>query len=537
MIDASKAIIDNFSEAALPDDPEACRALLIELVAAYQALSKTCESLRDEYQMAKWRIDGLLKKMYGRSSEKLPVDLPRLPGFDEEASQEDACASADHEPQPLGHEEPETIEEQPTPKKKKRRGHGRGKLPAHLERREHTVDVDPSEKTCTCCGREKHHIGDVRSERLDYQPAKVFVEVEVRPKYACRCEGSTVTIAEKPIRPIDRGLPGLGLQVYVVVGKYVDHLPHYRQADRVLRRCGVTLSRQVLWDWTWRTAELLDPLVALMRGRLPRSHLIGADETPVKMQLRENSKVAMKQAYFWVYRGDDRAPYTVFDFQPTRCGSAPDEFLRDFTEGYLQSDGYTGYNTVTSRAGVLSVICWAHARRRFHESILSSPVAASEALAKIGRMYEVESIARDFTPESRLALREEKSRKIYDEIGRWLDSDHGIVLPQSPLAAAIGFSRNHWTQLGRFLEDGRIPIDNNSVERSLRDVGIGRKNWLFVGSHRGGRTAATIYTIIQSAHRHNLDLCQYLTDILPRLADLSPSELETLLPNHWQPKP
>lgn len=536
MTDANETIIDNFSEADLLDAPEACRALLVELIPAYQALRDTCETLREEYQKAKWRIDLLLQKMYGRKSEKFPADLPKLPGFDEETSQEEDEASADHEPEPIGHEEPELVEEKPTPKKKKHRGHGRGKLPAHLERREHTVDVDASEKTCTCCGREKKRIGEVRSERLDYEPPKVFVEVEVRPKYACCCEKSTVVIAEKPIRPIERGLPGLGLQVYVVIGKYVDHLPHYRQADRVLRRCGVTLSRQVLWDWTRATADLLRPLVDLMQSRLARCHLIGADETPVKMQLRKNSKVSMKQAYFWVYRGDDRAPYTVFDFQPTRAGEAPDEFLRDFTDGYLQCDGYTGYNTITSRDGVTAVCCWAHARRKFHESILSSPVPASEAIAMIGRMYEVESTARDFTPEARLEIRAEKSRDIYDQLGRWLDSDHGRVLPQSPLARAIGYARNHWPQLGRFLEDGQIPIDNNAVERSLRDVGIGRKNWLFVGSGRGGRAAATIYTIIQSARRHNLDLWQYLTDILPRLADLGPGELETLLPNHWHPK-
>jgi len=552
---------------SLPADLASCHALLLEsreqLSQTNEQLSQTneqlheqeqinaelratCEEIAQENQHAKWRIDILLHQLYGRKSERHATDdHPRLPGMEEDADATDASPEEEKPPEPLGHEEPEEPANKGSDRKKpkKKKGiHGRGKLPAHLERREKLVDVDEDEKSCDDCGTPRKIIGYVRSERLDYEPPKVFVEVEVRPKYALDCDcdpdARQVVVAEKPIRPIDRGLPGLGLQTYVVLGKYFYHLPHYRQAMRVLKQQGVTLSRQVLWDWTRATAELLYPLWELMQKQLSLSLTIGADETPVKMQFRENGKVRMRKAYFWVYRGDGRAPFTVFDFQPTREQTAPDAFLRDFTEGYLQTDPYVGYNLVRQREGITPVGCWAHVRRKFKESIFSAPVPSAEALVHIRDLYDIEREAADLSAETRQAVRAKRSKPVLDRLKRWLESTQGtsVALPKSPLGGAIGYALNQWEDLCRFVECGELRLDNNLVEASLRDVGIGRKNWMFVGSERGGQAAAIIYTILITARRHGLDIWQYLTDILPRLADLAPGELEHLLPNNWQPK-
>ena len=533
----------------LPDDIGSCHALLAKTHQAKVESDKlkaeadklnaeliaVCEELKKENKHAQWQIEALLQRLYGRKSERhVNQDQPLLPLFENAATDE---AEEEHKPEPLGHEQPSTVRT----KKPKRKGlHGRSELPANLERREHTVDVDECEKTCDCCGKERKIIGSVRSERLDYDPPKLFVEVEVRPKYALDCDCETdspkIVVAEKPIRPIDRGMPGLGLLTYVVIGKYVHHLPHYRQADRVLTQNGVQLSRQVLWDWTRGTSELLQPLWELMQKQLSLSHIIGADETPVNMQYREDKIKRMKKAYFWVYRGDDRAPYTVFDFQPTRSQGAPDVFLKDFQKGYLQTDAYDGYNLVTSRDGITSVGCWAHARRKFKEAVLSSPHNAAQALVYIRELYDIEREIKVLEPVDRVPIRQEKSQEILKTFRKWLDSKQNgpDALPKSPLGKAINYSLNQWTELTRFLDDGEIRLDNNLVESSLRDIGVGRKNWLFVGSERGGRAAAILYTIIITARRHGLDIWQYLTDILPRLADLSPGELEHLLPDRWQ---
>lgn len=574
---------ENLSCGGLPNDLETCHVLLLEkedaLLEKEQSLREkneavlerdqkilekeklhaelraTLKELQEENQAAKWRIEILLHKLYGRRSERHTGDEandPMLPGFEEEADGSDASDANDasieeeYEPEPLGHEEPASADEKATPRKKKNRPglHGRGELPSHLERRETLIDVEDDEKSCDDCGTPRKIIGYVRSERLNYDPPKLFVEVEVRPKFAldCECENDKakpIVVAEKPIRPIDRGLPGLGLLVYVVIGKYVYHLPHYRQAERVLKQAGVTLSRQVLWDWTRGVSDLLKPLWELMQRQLSLSRVIGADETPVQMQVRENGNVHMKQAYFWVYYGDDRAPFTVFDFQPTREGSAPEAFLRKFKKGYLQTDGYTGYNRVTGREGITSVGCWAHARRKFKESIFSSPIESAEALVRIRELYDIERKAAELSATERQAVRAQQSQPVLDKLRAWLDSMQGssLALPKSPLGGAIGYALNQWEELTRFMEDGELRLDNNLVEASLRDVGIGRKNWMFVGSERGGRAAAIIYSIVITARRHGLDVWQYLTDILPRLADLAPGELEHLLPNRWQPSP
>jgi transposase len=377
---------------------------------------------------------------------------------------------------------------------------------------------------------------------------------ELTPELAARFS-SPVIVAPKPAMPIPGGVAGPGLLAQVIVSKYGDHLPLYR-LERIFARQGVHFTRQTMCDWCAGCAKLLTPLSDLIRDEVLSSFVIHTDDTPV--DVRDAHAKRQFQARFWTYFGDELHPLIWFDFTTTHQRAGPDRVLAEYT-GYLQADGYGGYDDyegvcLSDDTPILKVACWAHARRKFHDAVRTEPVAAHMALARIGQLYKLEKELRkraaedwiDLPIEARALLIADERRlhaqPVLDEFKKWLDKQVVEALPKSPIAVAVRYALNQWSALCRYVEDGRLAIDNNVAERALRGIAIGRKNWLFAGSEAGGRTAAVLFTMIGSAVRNNLDPWAYLRDVLSRMAALRDSvtggsrdELSLLLPNRWRP--
>jgi transposase len=516
-----------------PELPEIIETLL-------KLYREKCRS-EEEYLQ---RIDALLKRIYGQKSEKSRYSEGQMLLFpellEEQADEGPGNDASDDEVEDTSDTcdvDPDEADNASKNGKRKRKGaHGRSKLPQHLERRVvERVDVD--DPKCGECGKERPIIRVEQSERLNYIPAKVIVdvtEVVIRGPLSCECDAEAPKLLrpELPSRPIDRGMPGVDLLNSIVIGKYLYHLPHYRQATKTLKDAGIILSKQTLWDWTRKTAELLEPLWELMHRRQLEATYLAADETTANMVKKGEPGRRAKTTYLWQYYGfdDGPAPYTVFRFALSRKRAEPQSYLDGF-EGTLLTDGYSAY---ASLPDVILANCMAHARRKFDEAASSSPVIAAQVIVLIGKLYQIERDCASLDAESRRAVRQEKSAPILLRLRLYIEEKQKNVTPQSPIGKAIAYMLNHWEGLCRFVDDGRLPIDNNAVEREMKAVAVGRKNWLFFGSERGGRAAAIIYSIIASARRHDLDVWQYLGDILRRLADLKPGELPALLPDAWK---
>ena len=428
----------------------------------------------------------------------------------------------------------EVREERKEPPRDRRRG--KQPLPKELPREEIVIDVPAGQRTCEC-GQEKVVIGEDKSERLELIPARLFVKLYRRPKYACPCCRNGVVQAALPAGPLGRAAVEAGLLAYLIVSKYADHLPLCRM-ERIFARHGIELPRARMCDWLLDAAHLLGPLYRRMRERLRGSKVLGVDETPLEMQTREgNGK--NDQCWLWVYRGDDAAPYTLFDFHASRGREGPREMLGDY-KGFLQSDGYAVYPSLREeavkegRVAWTEVRCWAHARRKFVEAENSGDRRAGEAITLIAALYEVEKLGADLDPGKRLELRREKAITVLALLREWLDA-RPEVLPKSPLGQAIAYTLDNWDALSIYTTDPRLPIDNNAVERAIRPVAVGRKNWLFAGSERGGNAAATWFTLIDSARRAGLNPYEYLRDVLTRIGEHPINGIDDLLPDRWQP--
>lgn len=429
--------------------------------------------------------------------------------------------------------EDSSAEESPDDRqRRKRRGHGRKPLPQFLPRQtvEHTLPG--SELGCPCCGQEREKISQVVSEQLEHTPASLFVLEHVQITYACKkCQEQVIT-APKPPQPIEKGVAGPGLLAHVITGKYVQHLPLYRQ-EEIFARQNVLIRRSTLAGWMSGAAECLLPLYKLMVRRVLSGNVLGTDDTPVKVLDRELDHT--RTGRFWAYVGDDAHRYTVYDYTPTRKRDGPQAFLKDY-RGVLQADAFGGYDGIflKSNGRIVEAACCAHARRKFFEARETAPQLAHQALAFFSRLYAIEHDAETLSPEARRALREAQSVPILDEMHAWLNEQLRGLRPKSPMTGAIKYSLKNWDALCRFTTDGDIPIDNNRTERTLRAQAVGRKNWLFLGSDNGGRTAAILYSLVASAKRHHLDPQAYLSDVLRRLpAIVNPLALRDLLPDRW----
>lgn len=403
---------------------------------------------------------------------------------------------------------------------------GRQPLPAHLPRIEH--HHEPESCTCGQCGAALVKIGEDITEQLDVEPARFFVHRHIRPQYACRpCE----TIEAAPIPPavIDGGMAAIGLLVWVVIGKYLDHLPLYR-LEQIAARSGVVLSRSTLAEWVGRIGVSLQPLADRLSAMLLERGVLHADETPVAQLDPGSGKT--KRAYFWAYRSnvlETGPPIVVFDYQTSRAGKHVRNFLHEW-KGHLMVDDYAGYKALFAN-GVTELGCLAHARRKFFDlnAAQANPIA-QEALARIQALYAIEARGRDLTGEARTVLRQQEAVPLLESMHAWLLTTRVTVANGGGTAKAIDYSLRRWAALSRYAMDGRWPIDNNPVENTIRPIAIGKKNWLFVGSESAGQRAAAIQSLLATAKLNGLDPAAWLHETLTKLPTCLNSQIDTLLP-------
>jgi transposase len=404
-------------------------------------------------------------------------------------------------------------------------------LPEHLPRE--TRSYLPKQEACPDCGGELKPLGEDVSEILEYVPERFKVIRQVRPKLACAgCE--RIVQAEAPSRPIERGVAGPGLLAHVLVSKYCDHLPLYRQSE-IYAREGVELERSTLADWVGGTSRLLEPLVEVLRRYVMSANKLHADDTPVPVLAPGNEKT--KTGRLWTYVRDDRpsgettSPAAVwFAYSPDRKSEHPQAHLGNFT-GTLQADGYAGFDQVYETGRIQEAACWAHVRRKFYDlHVAHKSQVAAEAMERIAALYAVEEEIRGRPAEQRREIRNARARPLLDSLKQWLEETLGKLSRKSDTALAVRYALSRWDALLRYVDDGRIEIDNNPAERALRTVALGRKNYLFAGSDAGGERAATIYSLIGTAKLNGLDPEFYLRNVLSRIADHPINHIEELLP-------
>ena len=420
--------------------------------------------------------------------------------------------------------------------KGEKRSPKRQTLPAHLPRRE--IHHEPENTTCSC-GCKLERIGEDVAEKLDYTPGVFTVERHVRGKWVCaHCE----SLVQAPVAPhiIDKGIPTTGLLAQVLVAKFLDHLPLYRQ-ERIFERAGLPIARSTLAQWVGECGAQLQPLVDALRIELLKHDVLHADETPVAMLKPGNGRT--HRAYLWSYCTTryNQTQVVVFDFAESRAGQHARDFLglpgSDHNRGWLGKlvcDDYSGYKQLLTM-GVTEAGCLAHARRKFFDLWVNhkSPVA-EEALRYFIQLYDVEREVQDVDPDERRRIRQLKAQPVTDALGQWLTLQRQRVPDGSATAKAIDYSLNRWAALTRYLDDGDLPCDNNWVENQIRPIAIGRNNWLFAGSLRAGKRAAAIMSLVHSARLNGHDPYAYLKDVLERLPTQPASRVQELLPHRWR---
>jgi transposase len=484
----------------LPDDPAVLRQMIHELLAQLGAAHRELGQVRQ-------RLDQLLRRLYGPRTEKMDPQQPSL--FDDPPVAAPAPPAA--------------------PPAAPRPGHGRRRLPAGLPRQRVVHELPFAERLCPHCQTERQPIGQEVSEQLDFRPASLFVVEHVRLTYACPCCQAAVATAAKPPQPIDKGLPGPGLLAYVAVSKYGDHLPLYR-LERIFTRHGLDLCRSTLCDWIRACAELLTPLYAVLVSEVLKSAVLHTDDTVVPVL--DGSRDCTRQGRLWVYLGDRQHPYNVFDYTASRARDGPATFLKDF-QGYLQADAFGGYDGIYAGGDIVEVCCHAHARRKFYEARTTDAARSAAALGWYRELYAVEVEIKERNIEERYRVRQERSLPLLSAFRQWLDEQRVVVLPKSPLGQAVQYALNQWPALLRYTADGRLAIDNNVAEREMKRIAIGRKNWLFAGSDRGGTTAAVLYTLTSTCARQGVDAFVYLAEVIRRLPGCPAADVARLLPDRW----
>jgi transposase len=489
----------------LPDDPTLLKGLIASMVSELTSRDVLIAKLQHQ-------LSGLRRQQFGSRSESL--DQLELTLEEEEIARGAEAPAA-----PI----PETEKRQP-----KRRP-----LPSGLPRNE-TV-LTPGDG-CPGCGGKLRQLGEDVTEELEYVPGRFVVNRIVRPRMACKC-CEKISQAALPSRPIERGRPGPGLLAHVLVNKYANHLPLYRQAQ-IFERDGIDLERSTLGDWVGQSMSLLEPLAEAIGRHVLGGQAIFADDTPVKMQAPGRGKT--KTARFWAYVRDERPwagaahPAALYRFTIDRKGSRPTGHLKDFT-GWMHADGYAGFETLYQSGRINEVACLAHVRRKFVDVHKAQGSAiAEEAIKRIAVLYGIEKEARGQPPEARTAIRQAKARPILDDLKAWLAGQLRRISGKTPLAQAIRYALTRIKRLRSYLGHGFLEIDNNIAERSMRGIAIGRKNWLFVGSDRGGKSAAIAYTLIETAKLNGVDPQAWLGHVLANIADHKINRIAELLPWKWK---
>jgi len=506
---------------SLPEDNEALKAIIREQAARYE---KENALLREQIQL-------LRAQLFGRKSEKEQPSSghQQLLIFDEVPLPEEQAA-----------EEAEITVPAHTRKKR-----GRKPLPEDLPRVEVIHDVSAEEKVCGC-GLEKSRIGEEVSEQLDVIPAKMQVIRHIRPKYACRtCEGveddgPTVVIAPVPAQVIPKSVASPGLLAHVLTAKFVDALPFYRQ-EGIFKRHGVEISRATMCCWAMKVAERCQPLLDLFREEQIAGPLVQADETTVQV-LVEPGRDPTSKSYMWIFRGGDPVhPTLVYQYHPSRSGIVAAEYLGGY-KGYVQTDGYSGYDFLDKLPDVTHVGCWAHARRKFTDVIKAAGKLksrkrtglAEEALEYIQKLYAIEKKARELDVPERYQKRQTEALPVLQEFHRWLKERFAETPPKSLVGKAIAYTLGQWNRLVRYVEDGRLTPDNNLAENAVRPFVIGRKNWLFSGVPEGAAASAALYSIIETAKANGLEPYWYLRILFERLPHArSREDYRALLPQFF----
>ena len=495
--------------ANLPKDTDALQALVRQLLGTVRNQGLKIAQLEA-------RIAKLKRMQFGQSSEKIAREIAQLELELDTLHEEEAHAAA---------ERPAAVQkliEKPY----------RKPLPEHLPREE-----EVHEPACTCpnCGGTMRKLGEDVTEVLDYVPASFKVIRHVRPKLSCRvCE--TIVQAPMPSLPIERGKPGPGLLAHVLVSKYADHLPLYRQAE-IYAREGAGLERSTLADWVGRSTALLDPLVAALRKSVLSSDILHGDDTPVPVLAPGLGKT--RTGRLWVYvrdgrpHGSPQPPAAVFFYSPDRKGDHPKAHLKNFA-GVLHADGYAGFNPVFETGSVTEAACWAHVRRKFFDEHATSPSPLTTgALGRIGALYGIEDTIRGQPPNERRRIRQDQAAPLLAQLKAWLEAILPRLSGKSDLARAIRYTLSRWAALNCYADDGRLEIDNNAAERSIRGIALGRKNWLFAGSDNGGERAAAIYSLIETTKLNGIDPEAYLHAVLAKIADHPINHIAELLPWNW----
>ena len=514
--------------ASLPDldglDPEALKALVLAKHSESLEQHKELTSSTHEIEHLKLVIEKYRRMIFGRKSEKLTGELEQL----EFRLEELETAQAAEEAAQAATEATQSSSTQTDSKRRSRPA--RKPLPEDLPRE--VITHLPAHNCCPDCGGALRQFGEDVSEQLERIPASFKVIRHVRPKFACAgCE--SVIEAPAPARPIDRGLPGPGLLAHVLVSKYADHQPLYRQSQ-IYAREGVDLDRSTLAGWVGAASELLTPLVDEIKKHVLAAAKIHADDTPVPVLAPGNGKT--KTGRLWTYVRDDRpagvstAPAVWFAYSEDRKGEHPRRHLKNF-KGALQADAYSGFHHLYGDGVIYEVACWAHTRRKFHDiHVAHASPTTTEALARIGALYGIEEQIRGKPAELRCSVRQTRSRPLLDELRQWMDKTLRSLSTKSETAGAIRYALSHWRALTRYVDDGLLEIDNNSAERALRAVAIGRKNYLFMGADSGGQRAASLYSLIGTAKLNGLDPAFYLRTILATIAEHPINRIEELLP-------
>ncbi|EJL24974.1 IS66 family transposase [Novosphingobium sp. AP12] len=491
-------------EADLPSDVEALRALVLKQARELDAL----KLFQAEVERLKAIIEALQRHRFGRRSEQLDPDQFELALEEVET----ALAEVQH-----------ALDKANRAPADRPRKANRGSLPAHLERIEQVVDIE--DKACPCCRGALHQIGEDVAERLDVVPTTFRVLVTRRPRYGCRSCESTVVQAPAPGRIVEGGIATEALIAQVLVAKYADHLPLYRQAQ-IYARQGIQLDRSTLADWVGRAAWYLRPLRDHILERLRRSERLFADETTAPVL--DPGRGRTKTGQLWAYARDDRPwggdgpPMVAYVYAPDRKGERAEVHLGDFA-GILQVDGFGGYAALAKRRQQVSLaFCWAHVRRKFYELADSSPVA-TEVLRRIAMLYAIEDEVRSTSSEHRRAVRAEQARVIVDDLHIYLEARLRQVSAKSKLADAIRYALTRWPGLSLFLDDGRVEMDSNTVERSIRPLALSRKNALFAGSDEGGDNWAVIATLVENCKIAGINPHTWLTETLTKLANGHPA--------------
>lgn len=494
----------------LPQDSDELQRIVL---AQYQRI----QELEQELTLFK-------RYLFGRRSEKMADDPQQGMLFRREQS--------DETPESGEASEDDEIEQHDVvPRRPRHRHRGRRPLPAHYPRRIHEIHPSEDELTCPDCGQRKDVFGQDVTEELDVIPVRYFVNRYVRFKYCCRaCQGQ-VSIGSLPHRLLDKGICSAGLLAHILTDKYADHLPLYRQ-QQIFKRHGVALSRSTLCEWTAHAASLLSPIVKSMKTAVLASRKVHTDDTPITVLDRSHPK-GSRRSYMWVYIGDDDD--VVFDYTDSRKRDGPESFLQGY-RGYLQADAFSGYNRIYTDGQVLEVACWAHARRKFYDAQAVHGHDAKRIVHLINRLYTLERRARAYgIPEERLLRwRQRFGRRRLARLRLALDQCSASVLPKSPLGRAITYILKNWKALNRYTEAGYLSIDNNHSERQIKQLVIGRKNWLFAGSEGGAESAAILFSLVVSCKLHDVDPFAYFRDVLMRV-DTHPAALvHQLTPREWK---